>query len=400
MTARNLNASKTDAVVLNALGLVVGKEKGEKKYIIKWNDGTMRWAFSIRRSRPGFLGFLSIMTARSRILSIIVGIVCNLGGSRVLGISKVTFQVKDRGLLSRALKELGGDSWDLFFGTPGPMRNYVVAIRRKSKIISYLKAPACNDEYIAGRRSKTYFKTEIDAYKYIKKCSFKNISTPGFLDFNGALVTRPVVGNHMSKAGLGVVLCGLSNAFQSTAQKVTIEQYLKDKRIRSRIKTLRTKKPSATSFSLHSLHQILDRLNRQLQQFPHDASIDTGLAFIDFTPWNAATSNDSLIVIDLEFCEPAISAGYDLIHFYAQPWMMSRRPQQPTLFKEYLEGNVLELLKEGRFGDPSLAKYYVNFYLLQNVLRSVEIYVDQDKLHPQALTQISLWKSIDKVWLQ
>ena len=72
----------------------------------------------------------------------------------------------------------------------------------------------------------------------------------------------------------------------------------------------------------------------------------------------------------------------------------SLNPLNDKLLKK-LEENFVDI-----YSLPvKLMKFYLDLYLIQNAIRAIELYVDQDQLHWQAIKQIKFWKKFNDNWL-
>lgn len=168
--------------------------------------------------------------------------------------------------------------------------------------------------------------------------------------------------------------------------------------MQSRLTNLKLKEPLDHAFRKNDLLEICSVLENRLTDINKDSEVITSFSIIDFTQWNVLVVDEKLGLYDVEFAEEDVSAGYDLFHFYIQPLLVSENQSSNTLNYKLLK--KLEKKFVSIYGLPvKLMKFYLDLYLIQNAIRAIELYVNQDQLHWQAIKQIKFWKNFNNNWI-
>jgi hypothetical protein len=225
-----------------------------------------------------------------------------------------------------------------------------------------------------------------------------NIVIPRVQKIERAILTTSLNGRVIESRDSNILGAGLLEIYNASLSRSLLGAYLDKKSIGSRIDSIGIKKPRDSALNMRDLERICSSLRSRVARFDLDTEVAMCLSLVDFTPWNAMVIKGKLGVIDVEFCEPNVSAGYDLIHYVIQPWMMSNKAHTAADCKKLIEAKVRAGLLSIYGIEEAKAATYLDLYVIQNTLRSLEIYSDQVVLHRQAIMQIEFWRELNEIW--
>lgn len=368
--------------------------KGIDKYIIQWPDQSVRFIFSIRGLSCGFEAFLNSASLRSFFFKIIILMhhYLKLPLGRLL--NKERLCITSDGFLNQAMQLHSADDWDIFGGTPGVERNIVISLIKKKKICAYLKLPN-NLNQIA---SEPGLNKEAHNYQIMKDLKLSSSKIPEFSIFENMLIVSPILGRRVREGDAVIIKNSLKEIFLKKSSTIPFQNYLRDKNLLLRLAELKLKEPFDPVFKKNDLLEICSGLENRLRNINRDSEVITAFSVIDFTQWNILVVDGKIGIFDIEFAEQDISVGFDLFHFYIQPLLVSKNNSLNPL------NDKLQKKLEEKFVDiyslpVKLMPFYLDLYLIQNAIRVIELYVDQDQLHWQAIKQIKFWKKFNDNWL-
>lgn len=393
--------NKINDDILHKLGLVraIGNNSLQK-VVVTWPDGTFRWVFSIRDGHPGYLAFQFTSSLKAHFLRVLVVLRSYFPKGSLLGFKGLDLALVSCGILNQALQALKADDWDIFGGSPGVARNLVVALRRNSEVIGYLKVRLYANEDMLSDLRGDCFPNEFSAYEFISTLKLSNTLVPSVNLLCEGIVMSPINGSQLCLIKDSVIVNNtLKEILEKTISKMCLGDYLDQKRIINRLASLKQQQPKNSLFLRYELEEIICCLQRRINRLNYESEIILSLSMIDFTVWNSFRVGDKVGFIDVEFCEQNISLAYDLIHFIWQAEVMlgsENTAQQMGSFAEnVIVSNIIQV-----FSIPeSTARIYFDLYLIQSTLRALELYVKQDNLHKQGLLQIKLWLDLECMWL-
>jgi hypothetical protein len=400
MTYKSPNHNELNKHILTEIGLAsCSKNQGQKKYIINWPDLSIRWIFSIRNLRAGYLSFQENFSLRQRLINIMVCVLSILPVKIFNLVSARNFIIQKSSVLGRVMSYYNADDWDFFAGSPGINRNIVVAIYKNENIVGYLKKPLYHRHKAQYSKLSDKFLTEADGYKYINSLKLGRIITPRVKVFDDAIFMSPMEGRGLNRKDHQKIVTSLNEIRNTTSNFFSIQEYIERKNLLNKIDILSTSSPIDSSFGLSCLNKIISSVSSRILDLPKTHEINCSFALVDFTSWNNFLIEDKIGLIDIEFCEKNITLGYDLAHFYIQDYLMSTSRPTHIRLQNIIVKNILPSLVSDFGISTSDAKLYVDLYLIQKVIDSLSSYAKQDKLHQQAKVQLKFWEDINMLWV-
>lgn len=400
MGSLNTNSVLVNKNILEKCGIHPScSSKGNKKYIIKWPDNTYRWIFSIRKYSNGYLAFQNKVTIKQAVYSIIIFLLAKLSAifpNQIIHIKSFSLEID--GLLWKVIKDLNADDWDIFGGTPGVYRNIVISIIKDKIIIGYLKIPT-NEKDIDSLFADSFL-NEPDAYDYILDLHLKNILIPKIkrVGESSFLMTN-IQARNPSKRDIKLVLNGMLEIKDNSQTVTTVGQYLNEKKLITKIQQIEVKQPKDCSFKKNYLNDTCLSVNKKIRSLERSRQISTSFAVMDFTPWNAFIYKNKLCLIDLESSQRNISLGYDVIHFYVQNFLMHERKCTHKKLRSILINKLIPILNKDLHIPLSDAALYIDLFLIQKIILSLDLYSNQVNLHRQAIMQLKFWQNVDLLWV-
>lgn len=401
MSSIKINSALVNKNILKKCGISLSSSsEGKKKYIIKWPDNTFRWIFSIRKFSNGYLAFLNKVTFRQTIYNIIIFFLAKIStifSNKIIHIK--SFNLDRGGLLWKVMRDLDADDWDIFGGTPGIFRNIVISILKDENIIGYLKIPTNNKEIICNFYADSFL-NEPDAYDYILDLNLKNVLIPKIERVaESSFFMKNIEARHPLERDIKLVLNGLVELKNNSQTSTTVGQYLHEKKLITKIKQIEVTKPKDFLFKKSYLNDACLSIRKKIESLERTRRISTCFAIMDFTPWNAFIYKNKLCLIDVEHSQRNISLGYDVIHFYVQDFLMHERKCTHKKLRSILVNKLIPILNEDLYIPLSEAKLYVDLFLMQKIIMSLDLYSNQLNLHRQAIMQLKFWQNVDSLWV-
>ncbi|MEQ9007462.1 MAG: hypothetical protein RLP12_06230 [Ekhidna sp.] len=286
------------------------------------------------------------------------------------------------------MKSVGADSWDMFCGTPGFQRNIVIALMRENRIAAYLKTSV-----------KQRTTTEYKLYEYIRSLDLKYSGIPNFQKFESSILLSPVIGKQFNNRHKNTLLKCLSELASKTISSITLDSYFDCINVFERLTIFFEDSPLDSRVGESVFQNIAIEIDKKISNLDRSMVIKTCYSLVDFTPWNSLVKDNIMYLIDLEYACPDISLGYDLVHFFSQPWLMLKDVKNNGGYSGLLSRKVSDLLIRTYGLNRSESNLYIDLYILQNSLRVMELYLKQPVLHKQGIAQLRLWQNINEIWL-
>lgn len=371
----------------------------ERKYLIRWPDGSLRWLFSITKRGPGFMVFQNNGILKSSLIFITSIVKCLFLSRLRLIEAPVSVKLKEDGLLKRAMGEVGADNWELFGGSPGVYRNVVVALLHKGEVISYLKIRLSRTSGELNSIGSDSFASERKAYEFFSSLRLENVVIPDCEGIGDGILLSPLRGEQVNlERSKNIFGDTLKEIYFNTSREISVSSYHQRKALDSRTSGLLNTTPKDNQFKKEDLDFIAKVLIDKTEALNEESKLHVCFALSDLTLWNSFVTEGKLGLIDLEFSERDVSLGYDAFHFLWQKEVMTKLDDDVEKLKVFRDTVLIPFVASLYNITDEASRLYFDFYLLKSTLARLELYVRQEALHAQALVQISVWKNLKALW--
>lgn len=333
-------------------------------------DGTIRWVWAAKNSKPDFLKFYHAKGKRAVIFSFLIKLLFLLRLQKLIVKGEFTVYTSNQSVLHRR--------WALFTGTVGPNRKMILWENNASHNIFHKisKSPKAQlniqqeakalKAMIENNRSAFVFPAVIAEEK---NClSLEDVSA-GITKTNG-LTQLPQNSLLQWCTPTSQKVLVHSNFWQQLKETANFDEFQNDKRF-----------ADAFILKLKEFYYQID--NQQAMHFSQSHG--------DFTPWNIWMKEGKLCLIDFELYKEEMPVLYDVFHFVYQ---------SNILIKHNCYNQIKQELNE-IFSKPEwknfIANHQINIeeaeklYLLNNVLYYMHIYTQQTNWHVQINWLLNTW---------
>lgn len=362
--------------ILTGLGWKVTKpgEKGNKLKLlfIRNTDGTVRWFWPSGLQKPLFLKFYNIQGAKGKFFAWAIQILFHLRLQRLF-FPQATLWVESQ---PKPGLNVVSD-WACFTGTPGPNRKGVL-YTENLRGNSFIKVAI-------GEHANLLLKNEAKTLWKLQANNLTEFRFPESLHYQRGIHVQSNI------SGTGKRLAHF------THQHVKALTDLRNRTI-SYLPLNQSDIWKTTLELLQKLNQsndtrlpggLLRKLTLLTQSLPQEKIIQTSLSHGDFTPWNTYVENDQLAIYDWEMgCHRPIA--YDAFHFIIQQGILvDRKPWKK------IKMDIQTICSENNslLGSLSLQQqqFYLQLYLVINVVYYLQVYRQQENWHTQINWLIETW---------
>lgn len=349
---------------------------------IRNTEGTIRWFWPSDLQKPIFLKFYNIQGIKATLFALAIQVLFKLRLQRKV-FSKVTLTLNNHS--TSACFPVAGN-WAGFTGTPGPNRKGVLVVETGAEN-KFIKVAL-------GARASDLLKNEARMLSRLQASNLTEFSFPELVHYQPGLQLQTDI------AGKGE----RSAAFSSQHVKALIN--LRNKTI-SYLPLNQTEIWKTTINLLGILNRsqderlpsgLLRKITKLTQILPQDKVIQACLAHGDFTPWNTFVEEDRLAIYDWEMGGQRPIA-HDAFHFIIQQGILvDRKPWKEIITdiqKIFSEKNSLV----GHLS-ANEQQFYLQLYLLHNVVYYLHAYMQQKQWHTQIHWLIETWNDAFSYILQ
>lgn len=348
-------------------------------------DQTLRWIYPTELRRPTFLNLYNAGTWKGRLYEKLVKLSFALG-LRSLP-SSMSFSIYSRSstTLRNILQQIAHEQYSIFTGTIGINRKCIVEVNTQGRTSHFIKIPMNSHSGLLIRNEKQMLNA-------MKNSGFKSMTTPRVLQVEE--MDAEVVENIKP----GKIVRGTE--FTSVHANALTELYLKNltaEKIRSAefmeriLQNIYLAKRNLSKKPMPIMQQLLDKLQALQKSIDVSTTIHLGMSHGDFTPWNMYSSENKLHVYDWELARRDSPLLFDVFHFIFQREVMLKKSSF-----EKIEAEIRKALDHQAFRElikifniqPEL---HYRLYLLSTISYYLNVYLMQDKLHPQAMWLLETW---------
>ena len=350
-------------------------------HYINNNDGTIRWIFSSKSKKPNFLKFYNINTFRSKLLSSIIKSATNLG--LIKYISSGTFQVYSESFtfLEKFINKYEANDHAIFTGTIGPNRKLLLWLESDTTSY-YIKIPTTD-------RSRKLIKNEVKQANFIQSFKIPNLKTSNaYFDINNQVAILEDIASNKSYRENKLTelhLSTLNKIYESSNHVQSIENSIFWKESIDKFKSI--KKTSFAKELKENLTNLINSINTtEIATF--------SLMHGDFTPWNIYINKDKLCLYDWELSEKRMPLYFDIFHFIMQKNILVYQNNYETIKSE-----ISAIFTQNYFSFINKNSDWVDYYkgyLIHNTIYNLQLFEEQENLHPQAYWLMNTWNEAIK----
>jgi hypothetical protein len=264
----------------------------------------------------------------------------------------------------------------IFLGTPGPNRKIVVYADNSERAV-FIKIPS-------GELSEKLVRNEANAIAILSSDAELAKHIPSATNVAGHFAVETVETDGVSHKELSLFevsrICGLIESRSMFACRLhTLRREWEETAVGNPI--------NHTDSTLSYINGARNAARRYLDVLDSELIVQCYFAHGDFTRWNVLRAQDGTArVIDWELFGPK-PERFDLIHYYvSQDLLVSRSSPLAVLSRLRAIGD--EVSSDGKW---SLS---VGLYFACQALYYSSLYERQCHLHPQAIHQLVMWRSI------
>ncbi|MBK8724300.1 MAG: hypothetical protein IPL95_19240 [Saprospiraceae bacterium] len=337
-------------------------------------DGSPRWIWNLKSSKPHFLKFYNVSSLKSKIFYYFVKIVF------FLKLQSLVFQKSNYYFTQNGspLIDLKSKDWALFLGTPGPNNKAVLYNEATKESAKFYKIPTTEN-------SSKLVKNEQVIFDLLSSLNIEKFNFPKSKMLNNGIIEL----EDISKEELR---CTEFSSFHADAlielyKKTGFLESLKDSKIwyetRDKLQTIVDKKDSRIPNGLlNKLHELMEQIENK--------EIIFALNHVDFTPWNQFISNQKSMIYDWELAknEPI---GFDAFHFIFQQGILVERLPWKSIKTKLSNKNISNIFHSFSIESENKVKEYLQLYLIINTINNLEIFVNQQDWHVQINWLLNTW---------
>lgn len=326
-------------------------------------DGSLRWIWNAKNTKPLFLKFYNISSSKSKIYSLFIKLIFILKLQKLFFKQKtVSYQQNENSFFDIS------NEWALFTGTIGP----------NNKLILYA------DEHFYKisntEKSQNLIENENNILRNLNSITRYYIQIPKGEIINNKIFKISDVsekGRRWSKI-----------SYLHSWSLIEMERFCSEKTKISDWKLYQNLKNDFLHIDDKRIPKgILRKLNSILNEIDENEYIDLRFSHGDFTPWNSYISRENtLSVYDWELASYDNPKGFDFFHFIIQNGILVERKPWKSIYSEILDKNKIVF----NFKNEELQKY-LKYYFIINILQYLKIYAQQENWHIQIPWLLSTW---------
>jgi len=339
-----------------------------KLYTIKNPDGTVRWIWNAKNSKPDFLRFYAVSSIRSLVFSLTFKLIF------LLRLQHLFFKKGSLSVIGDEMHILAPfikDDFALFTGTEGPNRKLVLYANGQ-----FVKI-ALNDS------SSRQIENEYASIQQIK--NGKHLSIPEVTSISEGIIVLSDVGKN-----------GIRQNHFSSLHADALREFQSQSTIKTRIlnkteiyQRTRSNSKSNKGISINQIPLFLKEKLETLGNVLADEQFVFTMAHRDFTPWNCYVADGKIHLYDFELAHPQLPFGFDAFHFVIQQGILVERLPWNLILPKLKA--AFELIGH----QPNLEGYsfekYLKAYLLINITYYINLYSTQEKWHEQIYWLFNTW---------
>ncbi|MBK6446508.1 MAG: hypothetical protein IPF81_14790 [Bacteroidetes bacterium] len=348
-------------------------------------DKTLRWIYPVELTKPTFLNLYNASTWKGRLFQGLIKIAFHLGLRSSAASLSFTLYSRQPSRLDNLLQQIDHHQYSIFTGTVGVNRKCIVEVNSKGKTTHFIKIPL-------NTHSGFLIRNEKQMLEAMKNSGFKSMTTPRVIHVEE--MDAEVVDNIKPEKVIH------STEFTALHAGALVELYMKNltaEKIRSSefaervIQNIYLVKKNVMKKSLPVAEQLLEKLQVLQKNIDLSSTVHFGISHGDFTPWNMYSSENKLHVYDWELARRDAPVLFDLFHFIFQKEVMIRKSSLEKIEAEIRKALDLPAIKEFIKVFKIDAELHYKLYLLSTISYYLNVYLLQEKLHPQAYWLMDTW---------
>jgi thymidylate kinase len=385
VTLNGVSCLKQESAYVIAFGKKVEKLEGYQHLTYHYicnQDGSIRWIYPNSLSKPTFLNFYNASTPKAKLAKHALQISHTLKLNRWANHGSFHVFYKSEILLHKLLEQTSYTGYSIFTGTVGPNRKAIIELNTNGETTHFIKVGL-------NKNSKDLIRNEAHILVGLQQVDLGDSVIPNATlncDLNSALFNNIKPQNAIQGSSLkNEHFSFLENLYAKTTNTIKLEQAYSFFKIKSEL-ALATRQPHF--YRVESIYESLETL---LQSIPQEVFVPVGLAHGDFTPWNTFSSENKLSVFDWELATFEMPLLFDAFHFVFQSAVMLKNAGWKQIKLELsflLRNEKLQAIVDKYSIDVHL---HFKLYLLSNIGYYLNIYAQQESLHPQGYRLLSVW---------
>ncbi len=338
-------------------------------------DGTKRWVWPARASKPTFLKFYNIHTIKSRMISFLIRLVFVLKLQRLFFKSERIFYKLE---FADPILNIDAD-WALFTGTVG--------LNNKAVICTKIDKRFCFMKVATTKQAKTLIENErfvVNRLFYSRPETF-NIPVPGALN-KDTLTLSDISGKGKRSASFtNLHIDTLIELNEISSFETHLNELENWNGLKGDLDWLESTNDKRIPKGM--IRKLRDLINKK----DGNSKIEVSLCHGDFTPWNMYVSGDKLSIYDWELSQPFMPIGFDAFHFFMQQGILVERKNWKQINDELEKNLSVDVFKAiSKFGNENVREY-LELYLIFNTIQHLKLYANQIKWHEQIYWLLNVW---------
>ncbi|WP_298118731.1 hypothetical protein [Flavobacterium sp.] len=325
-------------------------------------DGSPRWIWNAKCSKPLFLKFYNVGSNRAFAFSLLIKIVF------IFKLQKLVFKKRSYSFskLENSIIDLN-ENWALFTGTVGP----------NNKGILY--ANNCFYKIATTPNARNLIKKEFEILQKLNNVS-SSFEVPVVINYNENILQLSDISTN------GKRIKNLSHEHINTISELNnIEtNFVKI----SNWQLFQNLKNDFIKIDDQRIPKnMIRKINGLLNEISENKFIELTFSHGDFTQWNLFEKNNKLAIYDFELASCDKPKGFDFFHFMIQNSVLVNHKS----WKKIIEDST-KLGKSELFNDNVATTYsYLKWYLLINCMHYLKVYSEQKEWHLQIDWLLKTW---------
>ncbi len=349
-------------------------------------DGTVRWLYPKKASRPTFLGFYNVSSVRSRLLASVIKVLFYFRLSNLVESGDISVSIEGGSLL-HDICETYGRQFSVFTGTVGENRKIIIEVNKNGNIDRYYKVPL-------NRSSASLVLNEKKVLEKLSQIKLKSLVVPEVTveKAGGISVSNIKPISYVQLSSIDNVHISVVLEYSETCSEVlNWGGVIKEQRLLLKCNELKSVKQTDNGLDLILVNTLASNISKMLDLVADESIVKCGLVHGDFTPWNMYKSERTLYIYDWELSRERVPCLYDIYHFIFQSNILITKSDYASIKKE-----VVRLIKaEGLIEITGCSMDEINhqfiFYIADVCTYYLDIYMKQDTLHLQVDWLLSVW---------
>lgn len=348
-------------------------------YIIRNNDGHLRWLIPVESKEPRFLKFYAANKLKSKLYSAYTKLYYKLNLQDKMQREVMQIRLPLENKLTHLLEELNAKDFSVFLGTKGEGRKIVMEVENEQNANFFVKIPVTKYAVkLIGREAIFLAKAKGNSETIFPKLipsKFQYVIQENMV----ANVSHKRI-NTFDKTCEKFIAYNLNNQLKS--QELEMSSFYQDS-----IKKLEALEQMDVKPVLKNCYQSLKKFSAQLDL---KGNCKFHLAHGDFTPWNIYKTEEQLYIYDWEMYMDFAPLYYDFFHFFFQQGILQDRKSFQEIYLQLREEIVK--LKDYNFKEVFNWKKYLTLYLWHLSCHYISMYQVQEDLHEQVAWLVDTWE--------